>query len=396
MLVQHNLSAALSSVKGPLLAVPVDDTISDSAIVATSTANDEPVRALAVDARLKDGSTVTIVILRNMRDRWLLLDRYRDRLHPAGVAGVMLTFAMGFFLVRRALRPLSEMARSAATVTLENLNTRIAMDRVPAELEPLIAALNRKLAGAGSQLPAHVAIYRRSGARHAYAACQRARRDRSGAGASALGRRISDAARVESRRVRPALAHDRERALPGARGTSAVREEHARVRRQGRAAAYRGYFEGLADDAGVRIVATGAGQVRADVELFRRAVSNLLADAVRHTPRAGVTTLSVHADRVFLRACVENEGAPIDAGLLERIFDRFYRVDPSRMASDATPGSAGLGLAIMRSIMELHGGRVHAERNARSTRFILSIPQTGLISIPQSGRQTRINTRIAQ
>lgn len=66
------------------------------------------------------------------------------------------------------------------------------------------------------------------------------------------------------------------------------------------------------------------------------------------------------------------------------------------MASDATPGSAGLGLAIMRSIMELHGGRVHAERNARSTRFILSIPQTGLISIPQSGRQTRINTRIAQ
>ncbi|MDR5757138.1 heavy metal sensor histidine kinase [Caballeronia sp. LZ035] len=382
VLVQHNLNPSMSSVKATGPAVPGGDTISDSAIVPTVTANDQPVRALSVDARLHDGSTVTIVILRNMHDRWLLLDRYRDRLHLAGIVGVMLTFAMGFLLVRRALRPLSEMASSAATVTSENLHTRIAMDRVPSELEPLIAALNRMLAGLEasfqrmSRYTADLAHDMRTPLANMRGATEVAlARPRSADDYQALlASNLEECDRL-SRMIENVLFLARAEHPQFAKNMRVfdVRDELQRIA---------DYFEGLADDAGVRIVVTGAGHVRADVELFRRAVSNLLANAVRHTPRDGVITLSVHADSVFVRACVENEGSPIDASLLERIFDRFYRVDPSRMASDATPGSAGLGLAIVRSIMELHGGRVHAESDAHSTRFILSFPQTGLISNP--------------
>jgi two-component system, OmpR family, heavy metal sensor histidine kinase CusS len=60
--------------------------------------------------------------------------------------------------------------------------------------------------------------------------------------------------------------------------------------------------------------------------------------------------------------------------MLERIFDRFYRVDPSRGGAASAAGSAGLGLAIVRTIMELHRGRASAESDERSTRFILTFP----------------------
>ncbi|SAK60852.1 sensor histidine kinase [Caballeronia ptereochthonis] len=134
------------------------------------------------------------------------------------------------------------------------------------------------------------------------------------------------------------------------------------------------YFEGLAEDAGVRITVRGSEPLTADVELFRRAVSNLLANAVRYTPRDGTITLSVDADAALVRVCVENEGVPIEPSMLERVFDRFYRGDSSRGGAGAASGSAGVGLAIVRTIMELHGGRAHAESDARSTRFVLSFP----------------------
>jgi two-component system heavy metal sensor histidine kinase CusS len=72
-----------------------------------------------------------------------------------------------------------------------------------------------------------------------------------------------------------------------------------------------------------------------------------------------------------VRVVVSNQGKPIDAIHLDKIFDRFYRVDPSRSTHS---GSTGLGLAIVRSIMELHGGTAQVESDARSTRFTLTFP----------------------
>jgi two-component system heavy metal sensor histidine kinase CusS len=82
--------------------------------------------------------------------------------------------------------------------------------------------------------------------------------------------------------------------------------------------------------------------------------------------------------------CVANEGTPIDPTLLGAIFERFYRVDPSRTSGARSSGSAGPGLAIVRTIMELHGGSVHAESDDSSTRFILEFPRR---EVPSSRRQ---------
>jgi two-component system heavy metal sensor histidine kinase CusS len=138
------------------------------------------------------------------------------------------------------------------------------------------------------------------------------------------------------------------------------------------------YFEGIADDADVRLQVTGAATLTADLELFRRAVSNLLANAIRYTPRGGEIALDAHASADAVRVTVSNQGQPIAPEHLERIFDRFYRIDPSRSSlpssglSQASTGSTGLGLAIVRTIMELHGGTVHAESDAQSTCFVLT------------------------
>jgi two-component system heavy metal sensor histidine kinase CusS len=138
------------------------------------------------------------------------------------------------------------------------------------------------------------------------------------------------------------------------------------------------YFEGIAEEANVRVSVSGAASLTADLELFRRAVSNLLANAIRYTPPGGEIVLDAHASADAVRITVSNQGKPIAAGDLERIFDRFYRVDPSRSAlpssglSQGSTGSTGLGLAIVRTIMELHGGSAHAESDARSTRFVLT------------------------
>lgn len=121
----------------------------------------------------------------------------------------------------------------------------------------------------------------------------------------------------------------------------------------------------------------GGGQLSADLELFRRAIGNLLVNALRYTPRGGAIRLIAHDAPAALTVTVMNQGEPIAADLLERIFDHFYRGDParSRQIAGSDGGVAGLGLAIVRSVMELHGGDAHVESDAQGTRFVLTFPR---------------------
>jgi two-component system heavy metal sensor histidine kinase CusS len=132
------------------------------------------------------------------------------------------------------------------------------------------------------------------------------------------------------------------------------------------------YFEDLADDRGVRIESRGEGTVFADPLLLRRALGNLLANAVRYAePGTAISmTAEARADGVALH--VENRGPTIPPHHLERLFDRFYRADASRQRSSE---SSGLGLSIVRSIMQLHGGSGLAQSDAGVTRFTLLFPR---------------------
>jgi signal transduction histidine kinase len=112
----------------------------------------------------------------------------------------------------------------------------------------------------------------------------------------------------------------------------------------------------------------GAG----DPDRIHEVLTNLLTNAVRHSPAGG--TVRVHGAPVpgGVRIEVGDEGAGVPAADLERIFERFYRVDAARRSG---AGCAGLGLAIARSIVELHGGSIRAESPwPAGCRIVLDLP----------------------
>src|SRR5262249_55019718 len=113
-------------------------------------------------------------------------------------------------------------------------------------------------------------------------------------------------------------------------------------------------FEAVADDAGIRLAVEGRGRITADPELLRRALTNLVSNAIAHTPRDGRVTLRVHPSQQSVDLSVEASGTGISAQHLPKIFDRFYRVDAARSSFEST----GLGLAVVKSIAQLHGATV--------------------------------------
>jgi two-component system heavy metal sensor histidine kinase CusS len=139
----------------------------------------------------------------------------------------------------------------------------------------------------------------------------------------------------------------------------------------------RGYYELLADERGVGLTLEMQGaepawqQVWADETLLNRAIGNLVANALRYAPRGTniAVTTQVH-DAGGVTLSVANDGPPIPPEHQTRIFDRSFRADESRAGS-----GSGLGLSIVKSIMELHDGTVTVSSGeGRSTVFRLWFP----------------------
>jgi two-component system sensor histidine kinase BaeS len=124
--------------------------------------------------------------------------------------------------------------------------------------------------------------------------------------------------------------------------------------------------ERAAADKGIRLevqIEPAAAEVRADPDRLEQAVQNLAANAVRHTPPGGHVTVSARRDGERARIRVEDTGPGIAAEHLARVFDRFYKADSARAAGEAEAGS-GLGLSIVKAIVERHGGTVTASNGA--------------------------------
>jgi signal transduction histidine kinase len=128
-------------------------------------------------------------------------------------------------------------------------------------------------------------------------------------------------------------------------------------------------FQPRADEAGIRLdwrAEPGTGELDADPVRLGQVLSNLLANALRHTPRGGSVTVTVGPDRRGVAFAVADTGSGIAAGDLERVFGRFVK--------SADSDGAGLGLAIARSLVEAHGGSISAsssEGSGTTMRFVL-------------------------
>jgi len=134
------------------------------------------------------------------------------------------------------------------------------------------------------------------------------------------------------------------------------------------------FYEAVAEEKNIRLSAEGDGEILGDPLMFRRAISNLLSNALRHAPEGGEVHVIIADTKQSTAVTVENTGQDIDPQALPRLFDRFFRADParSRLASDG----AGLGLSITKAIAEAHGGTASATSLNGRTRFTLTFPQS--------------------
>ncbi len=134
--------------------------------------------------------------------------------------------------------------------------------------------------------------------------------------------------------------------------------------------AVREFYDAMAEEQNVKVTCRGNATLAADPMFFRRALSNLLSNALQYTPPGG--TIMISAEQLYDRSVeikVSDTGSGIAPDHLPKIFDRFYRTDPARARYRE---GAGLGLAIVKSILDLHGGSVsiHSEPHNGTTAIL--------------------------
>ncbi|QKV52138.1 heavy metal sensor histidine kinase [Comamonas antarctica] len=303
-----------------------------------------------------------------LNTRLQMLAAYRANLGFAWLAGVLLAFALGGEVVRRGLLPLRRLSLQAAAIHPQQLGLRLDARQQPQELQGLTNALNLMLA-------------------------------RLEEGYSRLSRFSEDLAHEMRTPLNNLMGHNQQM-LNQPRSVEdyenllvSKQEEYERLARMidnmlflaraekpeamlqlkpldlallgGRVC---DYFEGMAEESGMRMRNLAQGTLVADSALLARALANLVSNALRYGAAGSTVTLRSQPHAQGLDLEVINQGEAIGAEHLPRLFDRFYRCDPAR----AQPGdSGGLGLAIVQSIMHMHKGEVLVDSRPGETRFIL-------------------------
>jgi two-component system heavy metal sensor histidine kinase CusS len=148
--------------------------------------------------------------------------------------------------------------------------------------------------------------------------------------------------------------------------------DRARLDARAEAAAVVEFFSSLAAEKHIALTSEGSASVFADRSLLRRALSNLVGNAIAHTPAGGSVRVVVGETGSATTIEVHDTGVGIASPHLARLFDRFYRVDESRSHH---PEGTGLGLSIVRSIVTLHGAAVTAASEpGRGSVFTMRFP----------------------
>ena len=323
--------------------------------------------------RLRDGTAVQVVLTVNRGEDLDLLHAYLRSTLLAVPLLLLLIGVCAWKLVQGGLAPLRRFRRIAAQVSAQNLGDRLPETGLPLELHALAQSINIMLdrlengVGQLAQFSDDLAHELRTpisnlmGKAQVTLSRERPSEDYKVAledsieELTRLNRIITDMlflAQVEQPQVALHLH------------SVALGEEARRVAE---------LFDFSAESKGITLSVRGWGTVRGDRLMIQRALSNLLSNAIRHSPQGQTVKIGVEPRDQGLACWVENAGGGIAAEHLPHLFERFYRVGCGRSRMD---GGTGLGLAIVRSIMQVHGGRVEvASAVAGPTRFSLVFPE---------------------
>ncbi|MCZ7563756.1 MAG: heavy metal sensor histidine kinase [Burkholderiales bacterium] len=314
-----------------------------------------------------------------------LAARHLRSIGLAATAGAALSAVLGVLIVRRQLRPLAAVTVEARRVSASNLDVDLPIAGLPGELRAFAEAFNDMLASLRASFArltafsADLAHELRTPLANMIGLAQvtLARSRTASEYREALESNVEELERL-ARMVADMLflARMDQPAAP-------LRRERFDLAAEARHVAQ--YFEALLDDRRVSVEVSGRGEVSADRDMVRRALTNLLSNAIRHTPAGGRIEVSVRSAAGRVGLAVRNPGPGIPPEHLPRVFDRFYRLEPSRTGS-----GVGLGLALVKSIVLAHGGRIEAQSEpGLYTAFAFQIPASADAGKAEGGTRTR-------
>jgi len=343
----------------PLHIVPMTRAIGLDDLYEGSRADGVRMRWVGAQARIgESGEVVEIIAAHVMTQEAIVLSAYLERVWITVIGAVLVTLVLAYWVTSRGLMPLRAMADKAAEITPNRLSARLDVAHAPAELQSLAASFNAML----------------DRLEHGYERLLQFSADLAHELRTPIGVLIGE--------TQVALAHERnvgeyrgvlesnleelERLARIAQnilflaqadhGQQRIERERLDIREE--LETIGAYFEGIADERRITFEIDADGEMSANAIMCRRAIGNVVVNAVRYATAGTVVRLSGHADQYGARIVVGNRGPRIGQEELGKLFDRFYRGDAAR--SEFTE-SSGLGLSIVQAIMGLHGGSVTAD-----------------------------------
>jgi len=306
------------------------------------------------------------------RDQTFLATFTRLLWATISVATLLMGF-IGWYAVHRGLAPLRSVSATLSDISTRALDKSMPIAELPGDLQGLVSAFNRMLARLNdsfkrlSEFSSDIAHELRTPINNMMLQTQ-----------VALGRKRSAdeycanlQSNVEELRRLSRMIEDM-LFLANADNHLLVPRKEA-VDLGAEVAKLVDFFDIAASERRVTLVQSGeAPTIVADRMMIQRALSNLLSNALRFTPEGKSIEVDVRKTADVISISVSNPGPEIPAEHLPKIFDRLYRVDASRREGQTV--NVGLGLAITKSIMEMHGGTVTAESQIGHTCFTVTFP----------------------
>ena len=287
-------------------------------------------------------------------------------------ASALLIGFLGWAAARRGLAPVRDMASVAQRISASRLDDRLAVETLPPELTELAVAFNgmlarleesfRRLSDYSSDLAHEFKTPLSNLMMQAEVALSRSRSPEE-------YREVLYSSLEECERLARTVS---DMLFLAKADHGAIIPSVERVDLSGEVRELFDFYDALVEERRVALALEGEATVAGDRLMIRRALGNLLSNAIANTPADGRVTVAIAAPAGGpVTVAVENVGEAIPAEHLPRLFDRFYRVDPARQR---TSGGAGLGLAITKSIVAAHGGTITVTSGGGVTRFEVILP----------------------
>ncbi|WP_410209976.1 heavy metal sensor histidine kinase [Aquirhabdus sp.] len=311
-----------------------------------------------------------IMIGLEVRKHTRFLHHFRELLLAVGGLGTLCLMVLGWYATRKGLSSAQSMVGVAEQISAHNLTERLDTDNAPTELVPLASSFNEMLDRLKltfirlSEFSSDLAHELRAPINNMMTqtqVCLTQPRDNQ-TYQEILYSNLEEYERL-SRMISDMLLL--------AQADHGINLFHAKDVDIGKEAfeLYE-YYDALAEEKGMQLKLSGRAIVHGDQLMLRRALSNLISNAIRYGNRDSIILIDLSQSLNFATITVQNDAAPVPAEQLMHFFDRFYR---SATAQQRTDEGTGLGLAITKSIVQMHGGDIEVRSEGQQITFTMRL-----------------------